>query len=68
MKNILNFFKYIYEVCKGWIIANGIEGILSLLAAIGLYSFGYKFPSGIALGIFVAKNWHLLITAIKSLR
>ena len=49
-------------------MGNGIEGIFSLLAAIGLYSFGYKFPSGIALGIFVAKNFHLLITAIKSLR
>ena len=50
----------IYELIKNWIYSNGVEGILGLIIGIALFIYGYQFWSGIALGIFVSKNWDII--------
>jgi len=59
MKNVLNFIKKIFTIVKDWIVANGVEGVLGLLAGLVLWSFGYKIYAGFALGVFATRNWDL---------
>lgn len=58
--------KKVANAIKDWIIGNGIEGAAGLLVGAGLWIFGYKIWAGVAFGIFVHKNWHLLKSALKS--
>ena len=56
MKNIWNFIKKLYIIVKDWIVANGVEGVLGLLAGLVLWAFGYKIYAGFAFG---TRNWDL---------
>ena len=67
MKNILNFIKKIFTIVKGWIVANGIEGVLGLIAGLILWAFGYKIYAGFAFGVFATRNWDLVKNWIKKL-
>jgi hypothetical protein len=59
MKNVLNFIKKIFMIVKDWIVANGVEGVLGLLAGLVLWAFGYKIYAGFAFGVFATRNWDL---------
>ena len=67
MKNVLNFIKKIFTIVKDWIVANGVEGVLGLLAGLGLWAFGYKIYAGFAFGVFAMRNWDLLKSWVKGL-
>lgn len=60
MKNMLKFIKKIFIIIKNWIIANGIEGVLGLIAGLILWSFGYKIYAGFAFGVFATRNWDIV--------
>ena len=67
MKNVLNFIKKIFTIVKDWIVANGIEGVLGLIAGLILWAFGYKIYAGFAFGVFATRNWDLLKSWVKGL-
>lgn len=60
MKKVLDFIKKIISIVKGWVVANGIEGALGLIAGLLLWSFGYKIYAGFAFGVFATRNWDLV--------
>lgn len=60
MKKVLDFIKKIISIVKGWVLANGIEGVLGLIAGLLLWSFGYKVWAGFAFGIFATRNWDIV--------
>ena len=67
MKKVLDFIKKIYTIVKDWVVANGIEGVLGLLAGLALWSFGYKVYAGFAFGVFATRNWDLFKNWVKGL-
>jgi hypothetical protein len=67
MKNVLNFIKKIFTIVKDWIVANGVEGVLGLLAGLVLWAFGYKIYAGFAFGVFATRNWDLAKSWVKGL-
>ena len=67
MNKIISFVKKIYSIVKEWVIANGIEGIGGLIIGLVLLSFGYKFYSGIAFGVFACRNWDIFKNWVKKL-
>ena len=67
MKKVLNFIKRIFTIVKDWIVANGIEGVLGLIAGLILWAFGYKIYAGFAFGVFATRNWDLAKSWIKGL-
>jgi len=67
MKNVLNFIKKIFIIVKDWIVANGIEGVLGLIAGLILWAFGYKIYAGFAFGVFATRNWDLAKSWVKGL-
>lgn len=67
MKNVLNFIKKIFTIVKDWIVANGIEGVLGLIAGLILWVFGYKIYAGFSFGVFATRNWDLLKSWVKGL-
>jgi len=60
MKKVLDFIKKVFTIVKDWIVANGIEGILGLLAGLILWAFSYKIYAGFAFGVFATRNWDLV--------
>ena len=56
----VGFFKRIFNLVKGWVVGNGIEGILGLVLFFLLWSFGFKIYAGIALGVFATRNWDII--------
>jgi len=60
MKKVLDFIKKVFTIIKDWIVANGIEGILGLLAGLILWAFSYKIYAGFAFGVFATRNWDLV--------
>lgn len=67
MKKVLDFIKKIYTIAKDWVVANGIEGVLGLVAGLLLWSWGYKIYAGFAFGVFATRNWDLAKTSILKL-
>jgi len=67
MKKVLNFIKKIVTIVKDWIVANGVEGVLGLIAGLLLWAFGYKIYAGFAFGVFATRNWDLVKNWIKGL-
>lgn len=65
MKKVLNFIKKIFTIVKNWIVANGIEGVLGLIAGLLLWAFGYKIYAGFAFGVFATRNWDLAKNWVK---
>jgi hypothetical protein len=59
MKKVLEFIKKIFTIVKDWVVANGIEGVLGLIAGLLLWTFGYKIYAGFAFGVFATRNWDL---------
>ena len=59
MKKVLDFIKKIFIIVKDWIVANGVEGVLGLIAGLILWTFGYKIYAGFAFGVFATRNWDL---------
>ena len=68
MNKVLNLLKKIYSIVKSWIVANGIEGISGFIIGLILLTFGYKFYSGIAFGVFACKNWDIVKCWYKGLK
>tara|TARA_S200002703_G_scaffold158146_1_gene167752 strand:- start:646 stop:855 length:210 start_codon:yes stop_codon:yes gene_type:complete len=60
MKKVLEFLKKIYTIVKDWIVANGVEGVLGLIAGLILWAFGYKIYAGFAFGVFATRNWDIV--------
>ena len=60
MKKVLDFIKKIISIVKGWVVANGIEGALGLIAGVLLWSFGYTVWAGLAFGFFETRNWDIV--------
>jgi len=60
MKKVLNFIKKIFITIKDWVIANGIEGVVGLIAGLILWAFGYKIYAGFAFGVFATRNWDIV--------
>ncbi len=60
MKKVLDFIKKIISIVKDWIVANGVEGVLGLIAGLFLWSFGYKIYAGFAFGVFATRNWDII--------
>ena len=67
MKKVLNFIKTLFTIVKDWIIANGVEGVLGLLAGLVLWALGYKIYAGFAFGVFATRNWDLVKSWVKGL-
>lgn len=67
MKKVIDFVLKIYNIAKDWVVANGIEGILGLIAGLGLWTFGYKVYAGFAFGVFATRNWDLFKNWVKGL-
>ncbi len=68
MKKILDFIKKIYNIIKTWIMLNGIEGVVGLLAGLVLWVFGFKIYAGFAFGVFATVNWNLFKTKVLKLK
>ena len=64
----LSWFKRTFNAVKGWILGNGIEGILGLILGLVFWSFGYKIYAGFAFGIFATRNWDLFKNWVISLK
>lgn len=60
MKKVLDFIKKIFTIVKDWIVANGVEGVLGLIAGLILWTFGYKIYAGFAFGVFATRNWDIV--------
>ena len=56
----ISLVKQAYNAAKAWIVGNGIEGIVGLIAGLFLWAFGYKVYAGFAFGVFATRNWDLL--------
>lgn len=67
MKNVLNFIKKIFIIVKDWIVANGVEGVLGLIAGLILWAFGYKIYAGFAFGVFATRNWDIAKAWVQKL-
>ena len=67
MKKVLDFIKNIYTIVKDWLVANGVEGILGLIAGLVLWTLGYKVYAGFAFGVFATRNWDILKTWVQGL-
>lgn len=67
MKKVLNFITNIFVIVKDWIVANGVEGVLGLIAGLVLWAFGYKIYAGFAFGVFATRNWDILKSWVKGL-
>lgn len=60
MKKVLNFIKKIFTIVKDWIVANGVEGVLGLIAGLILWTFGFKIYAGFVFGVFATRNWDIV--------
>jgi len=67
MNKILDFFKQTYNVVKNWVVANGVEGILGLIAGLVLRVLGYKVWAGFAFGVFATRNFDILKAWVNGL-
>ena len=67
MKKVIEFIKKAFNSVKTWVIANGVEGVLGLIAGLALWAFGYKIYAGFAFGIFATRNWDLFKSWVKGL-
>jgi|TARA_B100001094_G_C18092459_1_gene751176 hypothetical protein len=67
MKKVLNFIKKIFITIKDWVIANGIEGVVGLIAGLILWAFGYKIYAGFAFGVFATRNWDIVKLKVSKL-
>ena len=67
MKKVLDFIKNAYATVKDWLVANGVEGILGLIAGLVLWTLGYKIYAGFAFGVFATRNWDILKAWVKEL-
>ena len=63
----LSATKKTINVVKTWLEANGIEGILGLIAVLLLWAFGYKIYAGFAFGLFATRNGDLVKSWVKGL-
>lgn len=63
----LSAAKKTINVVKAWLEANGIEGILGLIAGLLLWAFGYKIYAGFAFGVFATRNWDIVKAWAKKL-
>ena len=68
MKKILDFIKKVYNIIRTWIMLNGIEGVVGLLAGLVLWAFGFKIYAGFAFGVFATVNWNLFKTKVIKLK
>jgi len=68
MKKILDFIRKIYNIIKTWVVLNGIEGIVGLIAGLILWVFGFKIYAGFAFGVFATVNWNLLKIEVLKLK
>jgi|TARA_R110001592_G_scaffold214974_1_gene468051 hypothetical protein len=68
MKKILDFIKKVYNTIKKWIVLNGIEGVVGLIAGLILWVFGFKIYAGFAFGVFATVNWNLFKTKVLKLK
>jgi hypothetical protein len=67
MKKVLDFIKKIFTIVKDWIVANGVEGVLGLIAGLILWAFGYKIYAGFAFGVFATRNWDIVKAWVSKL-
>ena len=67
MKKVLDFIKKIFTIVKDWIVANGVEGVLGLIAGLILWTFGFKIYAGFAFGVFATRNWDIVKAWISKL-
>jgi hypothetical protein len=67
MKKVLDFIKKIFIIVKDWIVANGVEGVLGLIAGLILWAFGYKIYAGFAFGVFATRNWDIAKSWVQKL-
>lgn len=67
MKKVLDFIKKIFTIVKDWIVANGVEGVLGLIAGLILWTFGYKIYAGFAFGVFATRNWDIVKAWVSKL-
>jgi hypothetical protein len=67
MKKVLEFIKKIFTIVKDWIVANGVEGVLGLIAGLILWTFGYKIYAGFAFGVFATRNWDIVKAWVSKL-
>ena len=65
MKKLLEFLKRIFTIIKGWVVANGVEGILGVILGAILWSAGYEKWAVFALGVFATRNWDLVKNFFK---
>ena len=63
----LSFIKKIYNLVKSWVVGNGIEGFLGLIAGLLLWSLSFKIYAGFAFGVFATRNWDLFKNWVKGI-
>jgi hypothetical protein len=67
MKKVLDFIKKIFTIVKDWVVANGVEGVLGLIAGLILWTFGFKIYAGFAFGVFATRNWDIVKAWVSKL-
>ncbi len=67
MKKVLDFIKKIFIIIKDWVVANGVEGVLGLVAGLILWAFSYKIYAGFAFGVFATRNWDIVKAWVSKL-
>ena len=67
MKKVLDFIKKIFTIVNDWIVSNGVEGVLGLIAGLILWAFGYKIYAGFAFGVFATRNWDIVKAWVSKL-
>ena len=67
MKKVFDFIKKIFTIVKDWIVANGVEGVLGLIAGLILWTFGFKIYAGFAFGVFATRNWDIVKAWVSKL-
>ena len=63
----VGFLKKTFNSIKNWVVGNGIEGIVGLIAGLILLPLGFKLYAGIAFGVFATRNWDLFKNWVKGL-
>ena len=53
--------KELFTKVSGWVDSKGFSALLSLGIGIGLWTLGFKIYAGIAFGVFLTRNWDILM-------
>jgi hypothetical protein len=57
--------KHLFTKVASWVDSKEFSAVLSLGLGLGLWIFGYKVYAGVAVGVFLTRNWDLFRVLVK---